>query len=78
MPSNTGHYSRQDAKFGIVVLYLCVFARDNPNFGCGVAALWPFVVSSLSNHVVKSVKTVPFHELRLKYVKKRWMHYTSC
>jgi len=70
MPSNTGHYSRQVAKFGIVVLYLCAFARDNPNFGCGVAALWRFVVSSLSNHVVKSAKTVPFDELRLNGICK--------
>ena len=56
--------------YAIVFIYLCVFARDNLTFGCGVAALRPFVVSSLSNHVVKSAKTVPFDDLRLNGIGK--------
>lgn len=62
--------SRHVAKFGIGFLYLCVFARDHLTFGCDVAALLPFVVSSLSNHFVRSAKTVPFDELRLNRICK--------
>jgi len=51
----SGLFSRQDAKnakFGIIFFLcgLCAFARDNPAFGCGFAALgslWLNLFSSL-------------------------------